>query len=172
MFYKLKSNPVDFPSFSRRGGPGSGFVRAGILSRAGVVGQFLTYFTLMKNKKLFNRKYLKTIRSSLRNNSTSAEAVLWTYLKSASIDGRKFRRQHSIGKYIADFYCPSEKLIVELDGEPHGDYIQIEKDKIRDEFLKGLGLTVLRFENRLVFQDPEYILKEIRNAFKGEDKCS
>ena len=80
--------------------------------------------------------------------------------------------QHSIGKYIADFYCPSEKLIVELDGEPHGDYIQIEKDKIRDKFLEGLGLTVLRFENRLVFQEPEYIIKEIRNAFKGEDKCS
>ena len=132
-------------------------------SRAGVVDQLLTYFTLMKNKKLFNRTYLKPIRSFLRNNSTSAEAVLWTYLKSASIDGRKFRRQHSIGKYIADFYCPSEKLIVELDGEPHGDYIQIEKDKIRDKFLEGLGITVLRFENRLVFQDPEYILKEIKN---------
>ena len=52
------------------------------------------------------------------------------------------------------------------------DYIQIEKDKIRDKFPEGLGLTVLRFENRLVFKDPEYILKEIRNAFKGEDKCS
>ena len=63
-------------------------------------------------------------------------------------------------------------LIVELDGEPHGDHIQIEKDKIRDKFPEGPGLTVLRFENRLVFQDPEYILKEIRNAFKGEDKCS
>ena len=106
-------------------------------SRAGVVDQLLTYFTLMKNKKLFNRTYLKPIRSFLRNNSTSAEAVLWTYLKSASIDGRKFRRQHSIGKYIADFYCPSEKLIVELDGEPHGDYIQIEKDIIRDKFPEG-----------------------------------
>jgi very-short-patch-repair endonuclease len=59
-----------------------------------------------------------------------------------------------------------------VDGEPHGDYIQIEKDKTRDKFLEGLGLTVLRFENRLVFQDPEYILKEIRKEFKGEDKCS
>jgi len=45
-------------------------------------------------------------------------------------------------------------------------------DKIRDKFPEGPGLTVLRFENRLVFQDPEYILKEIKNAFKGEDKCS
>jgi very-short-patch-repair endonuclease len=50
--------------------------------------------------------------------------------------------------------------------------MQIEKDKIRDKFLEGPGLTVLRFENKLVFQDPESILKEIRNAFKGEDKCS
>jgi len=54
----------------------------------------------------------------------------------------------------------------------HGDYIQIEKDKTRDRFLEGLGLTVLRFENRLVFQDPEYILKEIRKVFKEEGKCS
>ena len=59
-----------------------------------------------------------------------------------------------------------------VDGEPHGDYIQIEEDKIRDNFLEGLGFTVLRFEIRLVFKDPEYILKEIRNAFRGEDKCS
>ena len=57
-------------------------------------------------------------------------------------------------------------------GEPHGDYILIEKVKIRDKFPEGPGLTVLRFENRLVFQEPEYIIKEIRNAFKGEDKCS
>ena len=76
----------------------------------------------MKNKNLFNRKGLKSFRSFLRNKSTSAEAALWNILKPKQLDGRKFRRQYSIGNYIVDFCCPSEKLIIELDGDPHGEY--------------------------------------------------
>jgi very-short-patch-repair endonuclease len=57
-----------------------------------------------------------------RNRSTSAEAALWEMLKSKKLEGRKFRRQYSIGSYIVDFCCPSEKLIIELDGDPHGEY--------------------------------------------------
>ncbi len=125
----------------------------------------------MSPKHLFNKKSLKPIRSSLRNESTSAEAVLWNLLKSGNLEGRKFRRQHSIDKYIVDFYCPSEKLIIELDGNPHGDYIQIEKDIIRDRYLEELGLTVLRFENRFVFQEPEFVLNEIKKGFKDKDQC-
>ncbi len=119
----------------------------------------------MNNNHLLNRKELKPVRSNLRNKSTSAESVLWNLLKSRNLKGRKFRRQHSIDNYIVDFYCPSEKLVIELDGDPHGDYIQIEKDTIRDKYLEELGFTVLRFENRFVFQDPEYVLNEIINAF-------
>jgi very-short-patch-repair endonuclease len=70
----------------------------------------------MKNKNLFNRKSLKLLRSSLRNNFTSAEAVLWNMLKLKNINVRKFRRQYSIGNYIVDFCCTSEKLVIELDG--------------------------------------------------------
>jgi hypothetical protein len=76
----------------------------------------------MKNQNLFNRKSLKFFRSSLRNKSTSAEAVLWNILKSKKLNARKFRRQHSIGNYIVDFFCASEKLVIELDGNPHGEY--------------------------------------------------
>lgn len=118
----------------------------------------------MSDKQLFNNKNLKTIRASLINESTSAEAALWILLKSRKVEGRKFRRQHSIGKYIADFCCPSEKLIIELDGNPHGEYIQIEKDTIGDKYLEELGFTVLRFENKFVFQDPDYILNEIKKV--------
>ena len=96
-------------------------------------------FIGMKNKNLFNRKSLKFFRSSLRNKSTSAEAVLWDILKSKKLDSRKFRRQHSIGNYIVDFFCPSEKLVIELDGNPHGEYHNIEKDEKRDQYLKTLG---------------------------------
>jgi len=119
----------------------------------------------MTEKQYNNKKELKSIRSSLRRNSTSAETALWILLKSRKLEGRKFRRQQSINIYIVDFYCPSENLIIELDGDPHGDYIQIEKDKIRDKYLEKLGYTVLRFENRFVFQDPEYVLKEIKGKF-------
>ena len=115
----------------------------------------------MKNKNLFNRKGLKSYRLSLRNRSTSAEAELWNILKSKNLDGRKFRRQHSIGNYIVDFCCPSEKIIIELDGDPHGEYHKIEEDKNRDKYLESLGFIVLRFENRFVFQDPEYLKREI-----------
>ena len=108
----------------------------------------------MINKNLFNKKGLKSFRQSLRNRSTSAEAALWNILKSRNLDGKKFRRQYSIDNYIVDFCCPSEKLIIELDGDPHGEYHKIEKDENRDKFLESLGFTVLRFENRFVFQDP------------------
>ncbi len=124
----------------------------------------------MNNKHLFNQKSLKLLRSSLRNKSTSAESVLWNQLKSKNLEGRKFRRQQSIGNYIVDFYCPSEKLIIELDGDPHGDSQQIRKDMARDKYLEALGLTVLRFENRFVFEEPEYVLNEIRKVFRKEIK--
>ena len=123
----------------------------------------------MKNKNLFNRKSLKSFRSSLRNKSTSAESVLWNILKSKNLNGRKFRRQHSIGNYIVDFCCASEKLVIELDGDQHGDYHKIEKDKKRDQYLKDLGFSILRFENRLVFQEPEFVKNEITKAFNKKD---
>ena len=117
----------------------------------------------MESKHILNRKSLKPLRSSLRNNSTSAEAVLWNKLKSKNLDGRKFRRQHSIGKYIVDFYCPSEKLIIELDGDPHGNPVQVWKDTIRDKYA---WIHLLRFENRFVFQEPELVLKEKKKFFQ------
>ena len=116
------------------------------------------------NPKLYNKKELKAYRIALRNKSTSAEVALWKLLKSSQ-SGRKFRRQHSIGSYITDFCCPSEKLIVELDGNGHGEYSQIEKEEIRDKYLEKLGFRILRFENRLVFQEPDYVLTEIKNTF-------
>jgi len=90
-------------------------------------------------KQILNRKELKGFRITLRKNLTSAEAALWNLLKSQKIEGVKFRRQYSLGNYIADFCSPSEKLIIELDGAVHGDYHQIEKDTIRDKYLEGLG---------------------------------
>ena len=108
-----------------------------------LIYSFLFTFISMKNNNLFNRKSLKSFRSSLRKRSTSAEAALWDILKSKNLDGRKFRRQYSIGCYIADFCCPSEKLIIELDGNPHGEYHKIQEDENRDKYLESLVFKVL-----------------------------
>ena len=122
----------------------------------------------MKNHNLFNSKDLKSFRSFLRNRSTSAEAALWNIIKSKQLEGKKFRRQYSIGSYIVDFCCPSERLIIELDGHPHGEYHKIQKDENRDKYLESLGFTLLRFENRFVFQEPEHLKNEIRKVIKKE----
>jgi very-short-patch-repair endonuclease len=136
-----------------------------------VVDLFFSFtFIPMNNNNLFNRKGLKSFRSSLRNRSTSAEAALWKILKSKNLDGRKFRRQYSIDSYIVDFCCPSEKLIIELDGDPHGEYFKIQKDENRDKYLENLGFTVLRFENRFVFQEPEFVKNEIRKIINKKDE--
>lgn len=120
--------------------------------------------------RIFNKKDLKGNRKYLRKNSTSAETTLWVLLKNKQLNGRKFRRQQSINNFIVDFYCHSEKIIIELDGDRHGDYIQIEKDSERDKILEKAGFKVLRFENRFVFQEPEYVLEEIRKCFQDPDK--
>ena len=121
----------------------------------------------MKNANVHSKKTLRNSRKELRNKSTSAEIAFWNLVKNRKLEGRKFRRQHSIDNYIVDFYCAAEKLIIELDGDPHGEYFKISEDFKRDEYLEKLGYKVLRFENRFVFHDPEYILKEIIKKFNN-----
>lgn len=116
-------------------------------------------------EKIFNRKPLKQYRKDLRNNLTPAEAVLWTYLQKKQLDGRKFRRQHSIGNYIVDFYCPVEKLAVELDGSGHFTPEGERYDMERDTYISKLGIKMLRYENRDVFNNVEAVLEDIRNNF-------
>ncbi len=118
-----------------------------------------------EQKKINNRPQLKNRRKQLRSNLTPAEARLWTYLKNSQLDGRKFRRQHSIGNYILDFYCPDEHLAVELDGDVHFGEKAMDYDERRDDFLKNQGIMVIRFVNRCVFDYPEYVIDCIRKNF-------
>jgi very-short-patch-repair endonuclease len=111
--------------------------------------------------RLNNTIGLKKNRKNLRNNLTPAEARLWTYLQNSEL-GKKFRRQHSIGFYILDFYCPSRKLGIELDGSPHNTDEGYKNDHIRGEYLKSKGIIVLRFENQEVFKNPDGVLAEIK----------
>ena len=112
-----------------------------------------------------NRPELKPIRKQLRNEGTAAEATLWMCLKNRQLDGRKFRRQHSFGSHVVvDFYCPDERLAVELDGKEHADPIGSVNDEVRDDYLRANRIRLLRFENREVFEDVERVLEEIRMA--------
>ena len=120
-------------------------------------------------KAIFNLPHLKTFRTELRKKLTPAEATLWKMLQGKQLGGRKFRRQYSVENYILDFYCPSEKIAVELDGEGHFDLSQEEYDYERDLFLKHCGIKVLRFENKWVWKHPEGLLQEIKNNFGWSD---
>ncbi len=115
-----------------------------------------------------NKPNLKPIRKHLRNFSTPAEIELWKYLKGKQICNLKFRRQHSIDKYILDFYCPKLKLAIELDGEYH--IYNEEYDRQRDANLINYGITTLRFENKIVFEHPDNILDDIKKYFEINNK--
>ena len=113
-------------------------------------------------KPIHNIKALKPRRRQLRQSLTPAEALLWKNLAHSGMEGKKFRRQHSVGKYVLDFYCPSSHLAVELDGDGHFDSWKAAYDAERTAFLGRLNIKVLRFENRMVFEDLEPVLKTIR----------
>jgi very-short-patch-repair endonuclease len=115
---------------------------------------------------IHNLPFLKDLRRELRNHLTPAEARLWRMLKGRAVEGRKFRRQHSVGKYILDFYCPAEKLAIELDGHGHSELNQADYDHERTLFLNECGIKVLRFENHMVWEHPDMLLEAIRMEFK------
>ena len=117
------------------------------------------------NNKLHNLPQFKSLRRSLRSNLTPAEAALWQHLQRSQLDARKFRRQHGIGSFIVDFYCPAEHLAVELDGAPHDTESCWQYDQNRTAVLQSLGIKVLRFENQDVLNNMEGVLSEIRQHF-------
>ena len=97
---------------------------------------------------MMNQKYNKTLipnARNLRKNMTKEERHLWyDYLKTVP---HKFVRQKVLGKYIADFYCASAKLVIELDGSQHYEAAGIEYDKRRTEYLESFGIRVIRISN-------------------------
>jgi len=110
--------------------------------------------------------HLREFRKDLRKNLTPAEAAFWKIVKASKFEGRKFVRQHSVGNYILDFYCPSEKLAIELDGAAHFTGIGAAEDRERREYLESKGIRVLRFENRDVFEETDRVLDIIRLNFR------
>ena len=101
---------------------------------------------------------------SMRRYATPAERRLWQALRKHQIGGLKFRRQVPLGPYIADFYCPSAHLVVELDGASHTD---TPNDEIRDAWMNGEGIRVLRIPNRDVLRNLEFVVIAIEQAVQA-----
>ncbi|TMI62611.1 MAG: endonuclease domain-containing protein [Bacteroidetes bacterium] len=97
----------------------------------------------------------------LRKNMTEAEKILWMYLRDG-INGFKFRRQHPVGNYIADFFCHKAKLIVELDGSVHNNEDVKNNDIQRQNDLQLLGYNIIRFNNDDVFKNVEKVIEQIQ----------
>ena len=110
---------------------------------------------------LHNKPLLKSRRQELRNNATPAEKLLWGVLQHSNLEGYKFRRQHSVGSYIVDFYCPSARLAVELDGDSHFTDESIEHDRQRTAYLNALNIRVIRFTNADVFDNLHEVCEKI-----------
>lgn len=114
---------------------------------------------------IHSRVELKSRRKELRANATDAEKRLWFFLKGKQLCGRKFSRQHSIGKYIVDFYCYEERLIIELDGEQHKEKERLQYDNKRTKYLESLNHKVMRFGNVEVLFDTDTVLRKIERCF-------
>jgi len=96
---------------------------------------------------------------ALRKTQTDAEQKLWYHLRAHRFMGKKFKRQKPIGRYVVDFVCLEEKLIIELDGGQHADHV--DYDQVRDAWLENEGYTVLRFWNNELMNEMEAVLERI-----------
>ena len=102
-----------------------------------------------------------SLRRHLRANLTSAESRLWTKLRSKQFRALKFRRQHGIGPYIVDFFCPAKSLVVEVDGDVHAERSVQKKDKERERYFQSLGLHVIRYNNDDVLNNLDGVLEDL-----------
>lgn len=98
---------------------------------------------------------------ALRQNMTKAEVILWAHLRKRAMNGARFRRQHPIGSYIADFACPASKLIVEVDGAAHSTPQELAYDERRTKYLEHLGWIVLRVTNTDIYKNIDGVWRTI-----------
>lgn len=134
------------------------------------VGTITSKFAPMNHSTILDNIYYNSTREiiakakELRNNQTPAEKKLWQHINKGQIQGYKFRRQHPINFFIADFYCHELKLVIEVDGEYHEDKKQSEHDSNRTAEIERLGIKVLRFYNHQVLTDIEKVINTIKQS--------
>ena len=115
------------------------------------------------NENLHKSAYSKLYEyaKELRKDETNAEELLWQRIRNKQVVGLKFRRQHPLDKFIADFYCHEKKLVIELDGSVHDHEDNKQADEGRSYELNELHITVIRFRNEEVIDDIEKVIKKI-----------
>jgi len=119
--------------------------------------------------RIYNRAKHKRLRQYLRNTASDAERLLWSSLKGSQLLGYKFRRQQGIGQYVVDFYCPSKKVVIEIDGATHWTEEELRKDRKRQDTIEALGIRVLRFTNDDVYKNKEGVLDAILAVLDGKE---
>ncbi len=115
------------------------------------------------------KNHKRPLAKLLRATATDAERVLWSIIRCKQLAALRFRRQQPIGPYVVDFFCPSTKLIVELDGSQHGAGEAIAYDEKRSRFLESKGYRVLRFWNDEVMKDRDLVAEAIYKAGTAQD---
>jgi very-short-patch-repair endonuclease len=103
---------------------------------------------------------------TLRREETPAEAALWQVLRDRGLDRLRFRRQHAVGRFVLDFYCPALRLAVEVDGGEHDTSEQVERDQARTEHLAAMGYTVVRVRNQEVLHDLPTVLARLKSVLE------
>ncbi|KAB2881268.1 DUF559 domain-containing protein [bacterium] len=111
---------------------------------------------------LYNQPVQTEKRRDLRNHATRSEKLLWSHLKGKQLSGFKFRRQHGVGPYVLDFYCPEAKLAIEIDGASHDSDDAKTKDQRRQAFIEEFGVRFLRFKDTELFENPNKVLEKIK----------
>ena len=107
------------------------------------------------------KRTLKEYSRLLRREMTDAERALWSKIRGKQLKGLQFYRQKPVGNCIVDFYCPRANLVLELYGGQHYTVSGMAKDRGRDDFMRSMGLRVLRFSDREVFENMEGIIEKI-----------
>jgi very-short-patch-repair endonuclease len=105
----------------------------------------------------------------LRENPTPQESKLWNALKNKQLNGYKFRQQHPLSRFVADFYCHNARLVIEIDGGYHDAKMQKLYDDWREEVIKDFGIHILRFRNEEIennFDEVLYKINEILMALR------
>ncbi len=134
------------------------FRRIGVFSPS-LEGEIERGWNKNMSAKISNLSSVRTQRRKLRTNATPQEVILWSRLKNRQL-GVKFRRQHSFGEYIADFYCPEKRLVVEVDGSQHME--QEKYDTERTKFFESFGLKILRFWNNEINANVDGVMMKIQ----------
>lgn len=118
---------------------------------------------------LSNDPSTKEFRQKLRRESTAAERILWRQLRGKQILGLKFRQQHGYGAYVLDFFCPTIRLCIEVDGEVHNSSEAQAHDNERTGFLEQQNIKVIRFKNEEIENDVKNVVYRIKEFIINRD---